>query len=67
MRDKIKARILDELEMRGWTIVEGTENLIPPDSLWEKKPKEFFVYDAVDVEELLNKEFFEKVLMEEGL
>ena len=60
-----KERIIEELEMRGWEVVEGTERLTPPDDLWKNKPDSFYVYDAIDVEELLNKEFFNELLMEE--
>ena len=60
-----KERIIDELEMRGWEVIKGTDRLTPPNDLWNNSPSSFHVYEAIDVEELLNKEFFNDLLMEE--
>jgi hypothetical protein len=61
-----KEEIKDALITRGWDEVEGTDRLIPPDDLWKNRPKDFYVYDALDIQETLGDQFFEKLLMEAG-
>ena len=61
-----KEEIKDALITMGWDETEDEGRLIPPDDLWKNRPKDFLIYDAVDVQEILGKEFFEKLLMEAG-
>ena len=61
--DAHKDVLIDALITRGWEEGESEQHLIPPESLWRDKPKEFYLYDAVDLEEILNKEFVEKLIM----
>ena len=60
-----KAEFIDALVTRGWEEIPGKDFLIPPDTLFKNAPKKFHVYDAVDLQELLEKPFVEKLLMEE--
>jgi hypothetical protein len=48
-----KLRLIRKLEARGWKTVEGEYMLEPPEELFNNRPKTFYVYDAVDLHELL--------------
>jgi hypothetical protein len=65
MEDELvsKEEIKDALITMGWDETEDVDRLAPPDDLWENKPKDFYIYDAVDVQEILGKLFFEKLLV----
>jgi hypothetical protein len=59
-----KTEIKDALITMGWDETVDEDKLTPPDDLWKNRPKDFSIYDAVDVQEILGKQFFEKLLME---
>ena len=56
-----KYLLMQKLISEGWERASkenqcdslGNYCLIPPDSLWEKKPKSFYVYDAETLQEIL--------------
>jgi hypothetical protein len=49
-----KISLTNKLIKLGWTIESSLNwKMIPPDSLWENKPKSFDIYDAIDIEGLL--------------
>jgi len=49
-----KAKLCCLLEKLGWIEDPDRENhYIPPESLWIDKQKSFYVYDAVEIQDLL--------------
>ena len=66
MEDEIlsKEEIKDAFITMGWDETADKDRLTPPDDLWKNRPKDFRIYDAVDVQEILGKQFFEKLLMD---
>lgn len=57
-----KLILAEKLEELGWTLDRETEGyfLIPPDSLFENKPNIFYVYSAVQLQNLLGVEIEER-------
>lgn len=57
-----KSVLMRKLVELGWKKVSSNEEcesvagycLVPPDSLWKNKPSAFYVYEARDLQELLN-------------
>jgi hypothetical protein len=55
--------LMEKLKQLGW--IEAPPNidcgslshccLVPPESLWLNKPKSFYVYDAIDLQNILGK------------
>lgn len=50
-----KFRMCELLKEHGWIEVEENR-FVPPDSLWQNKPKSFHVYEAIDLQNFIGKE-----------
>jgi len=58
--NKSQSDLIDKLVELGWKIdIDDPIALIPPDSLWNNKPKSFWIYDAKDLQEILGEEIYE--------
>ena len=57
MTDSDRRALMKELEEKGWVKDKNEDNyLFPPNSLLERKPKSFYVYDAIYIQECLGEE-----------
>lgn len=58
-----KSSLMQDLIDLGWKEVPSSDDcqsrsgfcLVPPDSLWNNKPRAFYVYDARDLQNILGK------------